>query len=189
MIRTFIAIELSEDVTAALLAEVERLRPQFPRINWVKPDNLHLTIQFLGNLPPDDLPAVFEAAQEAAAASEPFSLTVAGSGVFPDARHPRALYAGCRDGEEAAVSLAGHVSAALSEIGYPADPRRYSPHFTLGRIKQPADALGIESVLPELQARVYGTLEVEELVVFMSELKKQGARHTPMQRIPLGSGR
>ncbi len=185
MIRTFIAVELSEEVRAALLDEVARLKPHFPRINWVKPDNLHLTIQFLGNLQPDDLPGIFEAAQEAAAISAPFSLTVAGAGAFPDADHPRVIYAGCTEGEEAAVTLAGHVSEFLAPIGFPPDARRYRPHFTLGRIKQPADALGIGDFLPELAARHFGMIEVEELVVFMSELKKQGARHTPMQRIPL----
>lgn len=185
MIRTFIAVEISDEVAQAMLAEVARLKPHFPRINWVKPDNLHLTLKFIGNLPPDDLPDIFEAAEQAAEVVAPFSLEVIGSGAFPDLTHPRVIYAGCGEGAELATELAGNVQEFVTPLGFPPEPRLYTPHFTLGRIKQPADARGIEAFAEEMAARRYGVVEVSEIVVYMSELKKQGARHTPMQRIAL----
>lgn len=185
MIRTFIAIELGEAVTSALLHEIELLRPHFPRINWVKPGNLHLTLKFLGNLPSENIPAIFEAATTAIAPLKAFTLDIAGISAFPDATNPRVLSAKCGAGTLETISLAKCIEDSLAPLGYPQEPRAYSPHLTLGRIKLPADAIGIDSFLPEFNTKLFGTIDVSEIVIFKSELKNQGARHTPMQRIPL----
>lgn len=185
MIRTFLAVEIDEAVTHALLQEVARLKPHFPRINWVKPDNLHLTLKFIGNLPPDDLPELFAAAEQAAAEAEAFPLEVTGVSAFPDLLHPRAVFAGCGEGTAAAIALSGRIEEYVAPLGYPSEARPYHPHFTLGRVKQPADARGLAEFITADKQPVFGTIDVSEIVVFMSELKKHGARHTPMQRIPL----
>lgn len=187
MIRTFIAVEISPEVRKALTAQISHLKGLFPKINWVKPDNLHLTLKFIGNIPPDDLPDIFAVTQEAVADIAGFSLEVCGAGAFPDLVHPRVVYAECTEGREQATALAEAVETALAPLGYLPDGRKYAPHFTLGRIKNPSDALGIEKHAQELALAHFGVIEVEEVVVFMSELKKHGARHTPMQRIRLST--
>lgn len=185
MIRTFIAVEVSPEVRKALGAQIHDLKAHFPKINWVKPDNLHLTLKFIGNIAPDDLPDIFAVTEEAVAEIAGFSLEVCGAGAFPDLIHPRVMYAECTQGREEATQLAEAVEGALAPLGYLPDGRKYAPHLTLGRIKKPSDALGIENHAQELAQARFGVIEVEEVVVFMSELKKHGARHTPMQRIRL----
>ena len=95
------------------------------------------------------------------------------------------ISAGCQSGIEGTVSLANILSKHYAAIGYPPEQRPFQPHFTLGRIKQPSDAAGFDEFSNDLVNVSFGILDIEEITVFMSELKKSGARHTPMQRIKL----
>jgi len=188
MIRVFIGLELAESVRRDLAREIAGLKTAAPRVRWIRPDNLHLTLMFIGGVPPGDLPELLEAITEVAAAGAPFSLETSGLGIFPDARRPRVVWAGCGEGAEAAGELAGLIDKAAADLGYPPEKRRYQAHVTLGRIKLPADAGSLSEELAGNDSDYYGTTEVEEVCVFMSELRSEGARYTVMHRAPLGGG-
>ena len=186
MVRTFFGIPLDAETHSALGREIDRLKRQAPKVRWVDPEKLHITIKFIGNVVPNELPELFAAADTAAQAIAPFLLDLEGHGCFPHARRPRVIWAGCGTGSDACVALARQVEEACAALGYKREPRPYTPHITIGRVKTPRQADGLRPLLSADEKPVYGTVNVHALVVFMSELKKNGAVYTPMHRAPLG---
>lgn len=186
MIRTFIAIELSKAIREKLDREIDRCRPAAPLVKWSKPENLHMTLRFLGDVKENDLDELFEAVEEAVADQSSFALEVRGVGAFPNWRHPRVVWAGCGEGSEEAVALAEAIEGACVALGYERERRPFRPHFTLGRVKQPADARGLDDVAAASEDRQFGYLDVDAVVVFMSSLRRIGPVYSPMARFQLG---
>ena len=185
MVRTFIGIELNANTVNEIAEELNYLSYHFPKINWVRPENLHITLKFLGNVIPNDLRNIFDNITYVGSKSSPFSLDIQSVGLLPNEKHPRIVYAGCAMGEDCLKRLHKEVNDIISSIGYPEEPRPYYPHITLGRIKKPSYALGIEEYLRDLQKINFGITDIDEIVVFMSELKNKGAVYSPMYRIKL----
>ncbi len=185
MIRTFIAAELSEPVRNGLAKQITACAAAAPLVKWAKPDNLHLTFRFLGDIKENDLAELFDAIEEAVDPLPAFPLEVKGIGAFPNWRHPRVVWAGCGEGRDDAITLAGAVEAAVVDLGYEPERRPFKPHFTLGRVKQPADAFGLSDAVAGLEDKVYGYIDVDAVVVFMSSLRRTGPVYAPMARLPL----
>jgi 2'-5' RNA ligase len=188
LVRTFIAVDLDGETRAGLAEAARDLRGAAPRIRWSAPETLHLTLKFLGDVPPPDLEDVFRAADEAAAATEAFLLDVEGLRLFPDPRRPRVVSAGCAAGTRELTELAAAVEGACAGAGFEPERRPFSPHITLGRIRQPRDAGGIAQALEAYEDAVFGVIPVREVTVFMSELRRGGAVHSPMHRAPCRAG-
>ncbi len=184
MVRTFLAVEPDEETRANLAEAVRTLREAAPRIRWSLPENLHLTLKFLGEVPPADLEDVFRAADAAAAATESFLLDIEGLRLFPDPRRPRVVSAGCAAGTRELTELAAAVETACAGAGFEPERRPFSPHITLGRIRQPGDAGGVAEGLEAYAEEGFGVVPVREVTVFMSELRRGGAVHSPMHRAP-----
>ena len=180
MIRTFIGLELDNPCREALARETDRLRRNAPKVRWVRPENLHLTLAFIGAVPTADLGELFQAVDGVAGSSAPFSLELIGLGCYPDLRRPRIVWAGCGEGREPLIRLAGAVQDALARLGYPRERRAYSPHLTMGRVKRPRDAEAALPLIQESEDTEYGLVDIQSVVVFMSELKRSGAEYSPM---------
>jgi len=185
MVRTFLGMEIAREVREALAEVICRLRPSVPAAKWVKPDNLHLTLKFLGNVPASDLEQIFAAARQAAADCQAFELESSGLGCFPNDRYPRVVWAGCAAGSDCAVTLAQRLENEFAALGYEREKRPYSPHLTLARIRDPRDGRGLAAALAAEGAPHFGVTFMEEIVVFMSELRRSGPVYSPMCRIPL----
>ena len=112
-------------------------------------------------------------------------LEIGGISALPDLKYPRSIYAGCGEGSDMAQLLNKNIEEEFTPLGYLPDHRAYHPHFTLGRVKKPTDAAEFITIADELSDLVFGAMEVNEVVVFMSELKNSGARYTPMQHVDL----
>lgn len=186
MIRTFIAAEIPAAVKRNIARDLDRLRILAPRVKWSHTDNLHLTLRFLGDIPENDLEELFEALREDLAGMQPFALEMTGMGAFPHWRHPRVVWAGCGDGAEDAVALAEAVENVCEDLGYERERRPFRPHVTLGRVKLPADADGLEEAIAAMHSRSYGYVDVDAAIVFMSDLRRTGPVYAPMARIELG---
>ncbi len=100
---------------------------------WVQTENLHLTVRFLGDTPPDLVPDVGLAVLDAAAAVAPFRIELAGAGAFPDGRHPRTLWLGVDRGNDGLERLVDSLESPLDRLGWPPDPRARRPHLTVAR--------------------------------------------------------
>jgi 2'-5' RNA ligase len=175
-IRAFIAIELPSVVRDALTAFSTELAGQVSRdsVRWVKPEAMHLTLRFLGDTAVDLLPQVQRAMDESAAASKPFQLRVEGFGCFPTCSRPRVLWAGVTGEVKAAHALKERLDNELALSGWPLEERAFSPHLTLGRVKDSRVLQGQSwpDDVPVLD------IPVTTIYLVQSELRPQGPRYT-----------
>lgn len=183
-IRTFIAIDLSPEAVDAITALQQRLKPKMPGVGWTTPQNMHLTLHFLGHIATSQVEAV-QAAMAAATRPMPgFTLTVTGLGSFPNERRPKVVWAGVGGQRDALMQLQTRLGQHLTEaIGFEPEARPYSPHLTLGRTRKNASAQQLSqlgAVLVREQANVgqLATLEVMDICLMQSELKSGGPIYT-----------
>ena len=153
---------------------------------WVAPANLHLTLKFLGAVPEDRIDAVAGALGEAIRDAHPFQARMRGLGAFPSAGRPRVVWAGVTEGVSEMTALAQRVDAALAALGFPRDERPFSPHVTLGRVRQPGRNPALTDALAGEAAREFGQMHVPSASLMQSQLGPRGARYTELAAVRLG---
>jgi RNA 2',3'-cyclic 3'-phosphodiesterase len=181
--RCFVAVLLPEQMRARLGSVCAELRGQTPGLSWVKADNLHLTLRFLGEVEPMMLGHVRAAVTDAAAAVPPFTVSLGGLGGFPQGRGPRVLWAGVSTGGDEMTALHRALEAALAARGIPREGRSFHPHVTLARVRDARGADGLASALGAGPS--FGEVRVSALHLMRSELDPRGARHTVLAEAPL----
>lgn len=189
MTRTFLALELSDEVRAALRSELARLRRALPALHWVDAQSLHVTLAFLGELEDERLAAATNAAAAVAPALHPFQLEIMGRGTFGQPWAPRVVWAGIGGETERLTALHAALTAALAVYGFARDPRPFAPHLTLARIKDRLDDATLSALQADLQARqgeALGAWDIRQLAVMKSELQRPAARYTCLRALPLG---
>lgn len=184
--RCFIAIEIPADTKRRLNDLTAQLRAVGVRASWVRGDNVHLTLRFLGNISPAECSAVESELAATCERISPFHLTASGCGAFPNARRPRVLWAGVEGAVDELIALAGEVETAVQHAGLERVRSTYKPHITLGRIRSQAAITNLESVLRECAGFDGGAIPVDRVSLFASELRRGGARHTVLQSFELG---
>ncbi|MBT9149501.1 MAG: RNA 2',3'-cyclic phosphodiesterase [Dehalococcoidia bacterium] len=138
-IRAFIAIELPDQVKRDLSDLLGRIRPGQERaVKWLDPDSIHLTLKFLGNIPAEKTVDIARAIDKAAAESKPFTLELQGLGAFPNLMSPRVVWVGVGGDVRLVVNLQRRIDQALIHLGFPSERREFSPHLTLGRLRDKA---------------------------------------------------
>ncbi|MCD6319783.1 MAG: RNA 2',3'-cyclic phosphodiesterase [Candidatus Desulfofervidaceae bacterium] len=188
MIRSFIAIPLPEEVKKALAGLVQALRPIFPKINWVKLENMHLTLKFLGNIREDQITQIKRVIVESCRDVSSFSLQGHGLGVFPNVKRARVIWTGVCGETDLLEKIYFALEKRLAQIGFPEEKRRFQPHLTLGRIKTGASSKLLLEAIQRYQAFSTSSFTVKEIVLFKSNLHPQGARYTALERVELGMG-
>jgi 2'-5' RNA ligase len=137
-VRAFVAVFPPPEIRKKALASACRL-PSANRVRWARPENVHLTLKFLGDVREEALDGLSAALGEICAGHAPFDAVLAGLGAFPSARRARILWAGIGAGSDRLRSLAADIDAALAPLGFEREKRPYVPHLTLGRVRgQPA---------------------------------------------------
>jgi 2'-5' RNA ligase len=142
MKRTFIGVRISDEARAAAAARISLLRGEFPelRVGWERPEKLHLTLKFLGDTDEKSVPAISEILRQIAEERAPFRLGIGSGGAFPDGKRPRILWLGIDDDDGRLSALRESVEDRLAEIGFARDRRRFAPHLTIARIREPESA-------------------------------------------------
>ncbi|MGB2768879.1 MAG: RNA 2',3'-cyclic phosphodiesterase [Candidatus Zixiibacteriota bacterium] len=182
--RTFIAVELPEKIKS----EIEQLQAPFKKtdtfVSWVKPKNIHVTLKFLGEVPEERMNEVFSATEKALEGTRKFTMSLRGTGAFPNPRRPRVIWVGAGSGGEELSQMAVRIEQEMEKIGFPKEKRKYSAHFTIGRVKSPKN---IEKLMELVSSSDFQTeeIEVNEVVVMKSQLDPGGAIYTPLKKIPL----
>jgi RNA 2',3'-cyclic 3'-phosphodiesterase len=133
-VRTFVAVFPPPEVRRALVGAAHEL-PVVGEVRWVRPENVHLTLKFLGDVSEDDLDRVAEALEPVRLRHGPFEAGLSGFGAFPSSRKARIVWAGIGDGSEPLRALARDVEASLEPLGFEREDRAYVPHLTLGRAR------------------------------------------------------
>jgi RNA 2',3'-cyclic 3'-phosphodiesterase len=187
MIRCFIAIDVTDEIRAALAEVQGRLRrlPLTVRVSWIKLANVHLTLQFLGYIGEDVVPRVSAALVAVAAGQAPFDVDVAGVGAFPDPNRPRVLWAGCGAGATALPRLAGAIQAATAPLGFAPETRPFAGHLTLGRVKVPRPDPTLTRAMDSLKNAAFGAVRVEAVHLYQSELQPTGSNYMKLSSHPL----
>ncbi|RIK83442.1 MAG: RNA 2',3'-cyclic phosphodiesterase [Planctomycetota bacterium] len=184
--RTFIAVEAADEVHAAALAAIDRLRSAATGIKWVEPDNLHWTLQFLGDLTDMEVAEVCLRTVRVAAEHEAFAVQARGVGAFPSIKRPRTLWLGAGEGAERLIALQADVEQALSSLGFRGENRQFVPHLTLGRAGRNADGGALLAQrLAKLADFDGGAMAVDAVTVFASELGRDGPTYHVLARAPL----
>jgi 2'-5' RNA ligase len=182
-VRSFVAVLLPDRMRAGLARVSAELRGQTRGLAWVRADNLHLTLRFLGEIEPMRLEQVREAVAAAAAAVAPFTVSLGGLGGFPSGRAPRVLWASVAAGGEELGTLYAALEAALVARGMPGESRPFHPHVTLARARDPRGAGDLASVLGVGPA--FGEVRVGALHLMRSDLGPRGSRYSVLAEAPL----
>jgi len=182
-LRTFIALDMPAEIKAAVVNYVQPLKSLREHVRWVKSENLHLTLKFLGDTPAARIEAITAALQEIVATTPPFAVTVFGSGAFPNGQKPRVLWVDLSEPTGTLLKLAQTIDAQMHRFGFAKEQRAFAPHLTIGRVK---DA-HIPEVIRALQANplVAMPAQFHEIIFMQSELNRAGAIYTPLRKLSL----
>lgn len=185
--RTFIGLDVGNDIRNRVTDLQAALAADGADVKWVEPENLHVTLLFLGELDDRDLLTVCRTLSSAARREPPFPLRVSGVGAFPTPRRPKVIWAGITDGADSLVRLHTAIETPLLDIGaYRREERAFTPHLTLGRVKGEENSNLIAAELPKRLSWDGGQTMIDELLVFTSELRRNGPEYTVVARAALG---
>ncbi|MFC1531915.1 RNA 2',3'-cyclic phosphodiesterase [Thermodesulfobacteriota bacterium] len=182
MIRSFLAFELPPDIKRVVVRVSEDIKRSTLDLRRVKVDNIHLTVVFMGNIRPEDVSAIGEVIDKVCVSFSPFDIFLKGLGVFPNIRKPRVLWLGL-DGEIERMSLLrDDLQQKLKPFGIKEEKREFRAHLTLGRFGRPVRG---DSRLEDITSQykdLSGPLgQMDELIMFKSELKPGGAEYTRLE--------
>jgi 2'-5' RNA ligase len=187
LIRTFIALELSGALKRGILNLAAELERRGVRASWPKAETLHLTLKFLGDVEEALIPDVVGAVERAASRVQPFAFDSRSLGAFPSPRRPRVVWVGVEP-VDGLYELQEAVERELSTLGFPKEKRRFKPHITVARLREPQNSRDDQEsggVLAGLAAPEERTL-VTEIEVMKSTLARGGALHECLAVVPLG---
>ena len=188
-IRAFIAIELSEELKASLarLQELIKLGSE-SYVKWVDPQGMHLTLKFLGNISVDKVSAISEAIAEVARSVAPFRLELTESGAFPNTKAPRVAWVGLGGDLESLLRLQRGIDQALIPLGFPPEARAFSPHLTLGRVRDqatPQERRRLGERMASLEVQGQPSLYVDRVILMRSQLTSKGAIYSRLSAAEL----
>jgi 2'-5' RNA ligase len=182
-VRAFIAIDLPEDVRHKLRGLIDRMEDAMDRlpIRWARPEAIHLTLRFLGDTRLDQVRELEQGLEGLAGDHRVFTMTVGGLGCFPNPRRPRVLWVGVHEETGSMKDLQKSTEDMCRRLGFPPEKRGFSPHLTLGRVRQGGEAGAGEAFAPFTKAdgaESLGQVVVDEIVLFQSDLRPGGAVYT-----------
>lgn len=189
MVRAFIALDLPAGVHRALAGLQQEWQQTAAPVSWIKPESIHLTLKFLGNIANDQVGEIQEYLRRIAITTAPFRLQPLGCGAFPSIKQMRVLWVGLQGGTEALLQLQKAVEEALVPLGFAPEGRPFRGHLTLGRVKGRRHLQLLQEAVLRRQGFQAEAFDVTDVVLYRSELRPEGARYTALLRAPLGVGR
>ena len=188
LLRAFIAVELPIEIRKTVCAATSKLQNDIgPLIRWVPIENMHLTLKFLGDVSPSNVELLSQMLRAEMELFNCFDLHLNGLGSFPNLKRPRVIYVGMQD-PAALEALQRGIESASSRLGYGAEERGFSPHLTIGRVKQNVTATeqqAIRHALADTKIDSLGTARVNSVELFKSDLKPTGSVYTRLYSAPL----
>jgi len=186
-LRTFIAADVGKAIRDRLVQLQEKLARTGTQVKWVEPENLHVTLLFLGEVDDRQIPGVCSIVANETAKHPPFLMAVETVGCFPNLRRPRVLWVGIGQGMQELCAIHDALEMPLQELGYRREERRYTPHITLGRVKSDRETSPLAEALDKQAAWRGGEVPVAELLVLSSELTPKGPVYSVLSRPKLGA--
>ncbi len=177
--RLFVALEIPAPLREHFAQLVKILHVSAPHTKWVRPQNLHVTMKFIGEAGAAKLPAICSALSTVRS-EQPIELHFRGLGFFPSEQFPRVLWAGMAASQNMRL-LAADMDDALEKAGFPREPKPFTPHLTLARFQPPGMPAKLHAAFQEYASRDFGALHTREFQLIESKLKPTGAEYTTLQ--------
>jgi len=185
-IRSFLAFDLPPEIRKMVAWVSGELRKSSLDVKWVKVENIHLTVVFLGNINEEDIKPIGDVAQEACLRSGPFDLLLTRLGSFPNPRNPRVLWIGLDGDLERMSHFRDDLQKRLKPFGIKEEKRRFKPHLTLGRFrKYKRGDPQLNDLILQYNSLTESVFPLNELCMFRSDLKPGGAEYTKLKAWPL----
>ena len=190
-IRAFIAVELPNSIKVALAQLQDSLKQsKHASVKWVDPGSIHLTLKFLGNIDTATIPELANAMSEATKGIAPFQLELGELGAFPNLRAPRVVWVEIR-GEIAPLStMQRNIDRALTSFGFLPEKRSFSPHLTLGRVREgssPGEQRRLGELVASLKPDISSSFIVDSLNLMRSTLTRERALYDCLSSVELQS--
>jgi 2'-5' RNA ligase len=178
----FVALEIPSAVRENLAALLESLRAVSSQTRWVRPENLHVTLKFMGEVPETKLAAT-RSVLAGVRSDQPVTVDFRGLGFFPNEKRPRVFWAGI-EASPNLKTLAADIESVVEKLGIPREQRPFSPHLTLARFEPPGLPEKLRSAIQENAAREFGSLRTKQYHLIESKLKPSGAEYTTLESFP-----
>lgn len=191
LLRAFIAVAIPSEIQQKIYTETANFRRGIlSLVRWVPPQNLHLTLKFLGDVSSNNLDFIRQMLRQEAENIPSFDMHLAGLGAFPNSKRPRVLFIGIQ-APAALEALQRGIESASRRLGYEAEERPFSAHLTLGRVRQnisPIEQQQIRRALEGIQVDLLGTARVDSVHLYKSDLNPGGSVYTRLYSAPLNQG-
>ncbi len=184
-IRSFIAIEIPEVLRQKIGEFLRELRSSGADVKWVRPEGIHFTLKFLGAADREALETLSLALRPVVKEFAPFELKAQGVGCFPSLRNPRVVWAGLIEETGAASRLQREIETITAGLGFASEERPFKPHLTLGRVRSPKGRNSLTQMIEGNSNLGLGSFRVEQVILFRSELRPEGAVYTKQQEFHL----
>ena len=184
--RAFIAA----DIPSAVKDEIGKLQQQLRRevsslVKWVKVANIHITLRFLGEVPEEKIELLRQVLPKGGRGIVPFTISVRGMGIFPELSRPRVIWVGMESVGKKMEQLYSQIETVVRDLGFPPETRAFSPHLTVGRVKQLRDRAEWVRAIGKREDILLGETEVDCFYLFQSILKPQGPEYRKLERFDL----
>lgn len=176
--RLFIALTLPDDLKRDVARVQDGLKRNRMQVSWTRPEGMHLTLKFLGEVRETAVDVIRESLSNAVAGFSPFSVELVGVDVFPHLHHPRVIWIGAKDSGGSLARLQKAIERELAGRGFPREKREWTPHLTLGRVRLVTDVESFKRAVEEKKEETFGSFDVREAEVIKSDLTPSGAVYT-----------
>jgi 2'-5' RNA ligase len=184
--RTFISIELPDNIKDNIEKSIGEMKLMLSPIKWVDKKNLHITLKFLGWVVDDKMGDMISSVTDIAKDFGSIKINFAGLGVFPNAKHPRVIWVGTNKGNDRVKELAEKIDARLSSEGYrKEEEREFSPHLTIGRIKEKIDVEPLGKFMEKNATTEFGGFTADHISVMKSTLRRSGPIYEELKQVRL----
>jgi 2'-5' RNA ligase len=187
-VRAFISIEIPENIKDNIEKSIDEMKFTLSPLKWVDKKNLHITLKFLGWVVDEKVDGMISSVADLAKGFGSIKMNFAGLGVFPNAKHPRVIWVGINEGSDKIKELAEKIDARLSSEGYrKEEEREFSPHLTIGRIKEKIDAEPLGKFMEKNATTEFGGFTAEHISVMKSTLRRSGPIYEEIKQVRLSS--
>lgn len=185
-IRTFIAINMTNEIKERLNNIQTQLKKAKADVKWVSVEGMHITLKFLGNVMIGKLEDVYQMVFEATSHFNPFLLSLRSLGTFPNLSSPKVIWVAVGDkGKQDCINLARRIDENLLRLEFPVEQKDFIPHLTLGRVKSPQGRNELVQLISDLKDQSFGQMEVGKIEVIGSQLTPKGAIYTTLREFPI----
>ncbi len=183
--RTFIAIELSDEIRSSLLQIESHLKYSGADVKWVDVGNIHLTLKFLGDITEEKCEKIKSILDEIAKNSKSFEISIKDIGTFPNINYPRVIWVGLDKGSSESKALAERIEEETLKVGAQKEARPFAPHLTIGRVRSPKNKEVLKEKIESYQLSAISCQLIKSIALFQSTLTPKGPIYTKLYEAKL----